>query len=327
MNPDSSEKKRRQFELGNVKIEHLYDMAQQVGYDGSKSSKEKILECLYSADKDKFDSICWQYVNAENSTNFIFIMNGETSKKLKNEMFLILNKLPKTPTMDENLIFLDDYYNNIENDEYNIRINKIKVNQIYRTWNFKKEEMEFQKAHILEKIFVKILFSQNLIIIRTSKLRSAKNIIMSLLTMYFDQIKLLRFSNQEVLEIVKFMTVLRGANLRYESDTEIQSATFSAGLSEKDGILKNLKKSETFRKAWEEGDLRNCRFSNAKSGDKDLDELRSKDAMTIGMNFIEGKIFFKTKVSEEETIRWILDILGNIDLKGKIKKNHRKDFL
>jgi len=201
------------------------------------------------------------------------------------------------------------------------------MNKMYRTWNFDKNEIEFHEAHTLNKIFIKILYSFNLLIVRTSKLGSAKNIIMSLFTNYYDQIKPIRFSKEDVLEIVKFMTILRGANLRYESDTEIQSATFSAGLSEKDGILKNLKKSETFRKAWDEGDLRNCRFSNAKSSDKDLGELRSKDVITLGMNFIESKIFFITKVSEIETIKWILDILGNVDLKGKIKKNYRKDFL
>jgi len=98
MNLNPNEKKRRQFELSNVKIEHLYNMALQVGYSGSKSSKEKILECLYFVDKDKFDSLCWQYVNAENSTNFIFIMEEEVSKKIKSELLLILKKLPKTPT-------------------------------------------------------------------------------------------------------------------------------------------------------------------------------------------------------------------------------------
>ena len=187
--------------------------------------------------------------------------------------------------------------------------------------------MEFKEANELEKIFIKTLFKYNLIIVRTSKFGIAKNILMSTFINFYDKIKPIRFSNDDVLEIVKFMTVLRGANLRYESDTEIQSATFSAGLSEKDGILKNLKKSEKFRKAWEEGELRNCRFSNAKSEDLDLDQLRSKDVVTLGMNFVESKIFFITKVSEEETIKWILDILNNVSLKEKIKKTYRKDFL
>lgn len=327
MNQSHKEKKRRLFELSNVKIEHLNNMAQQVGYSGSKSSKEKIIEYLCSIDKDEFDSLCWQYVNAENSTNFIFIMKEETSKKIKSEILMILNKLPKTPTPDENHIFLDNHYFNIKNDEYNIRLNEIKMNKMLRTWNFDKNEMEFQEAHTLNKIFIKILYGHNLIIVRTSGLGLAKNILMLLFTKYFNQFIPISFSKEDVLEIVKFMMILRGANLRYESDTEIQSATFSAGSSERDGILKNLKKSETFRKAWEEGDLRNCRFSNAKSSDKDSDDLRSKDVVTLGMNFIESKIYFITKVSEEETVKWILDILSNIDLKGKIKKNYKKDFL
>lgn len=77
------EKKRRRFELSKVKIEHLYNMAQEVDYSGSKSSKEKILEHLFSIDKDKFDSLCRQYVNAEDSTNFIFIMEEDTCKRIK----------------------------------------------------------------------------------------------------------------------------------------------------------------------------------------------------------------------------------------------------
>lgn len=248
-------------------------------------------------------------------------------QKDKSEMLMILNKLPKTPIQDENYIFLDEHYFNNEIDEYSIRLNQIKTDKILRTWNFDTNEMEFQETHTLNKIFIKILYSHNIIIIRTKRFASAKDIVMSLFTNYYDTIVPISFSKDDVLVIVKFMTVLRGANLRYERDTEIQSATFSAGSSEKDGILRNLKKSERFRKAWEDGDLRNCRFSDAKSGDRDLEELRSRDVITLGMNFVESKIYFKTKVSEEETIKWILDILSNIDLKGKTKKSYRKDFL
>ena len=145
MNLDNNEKKRRQFELGNVKKEHLYKIALQVGYDGPKRSKEEIYKCLYSIDKDKFNNICRQYVNAENSTNYLFIMDEETSQKLKKETFLILRKLPKTPDSEENSIFLDNSYFSTEDDTYSIRLNQIKMNRVFRTWNFEKKKWNLKK--------------------------------------------------------------------------------------------------------------------------------------------------------------------------------------
>jgi len=257
MSINEYEIKRRKSELSNVKKEHLYDMALKSGYDGSKSSTERIINHLCSIDEDLFNDLSWHYVNAENSTNFLFVMNEELPKKLKPEIILILEKIPKKPNEDSSIFYESNYFSE-KNNEYSIRLNKIKMNRVIRTWNFEKSKMEFQEAHELKKIFIKILFNIGLIIVRTSNLRQAKDILMYLFTKDFDQINAIRFSKDDVLKIVKFMTILRGANLRYETDEEIQSASFSAGLSEKDGILKNLKRSARFRKAWEEGELRNC---------------------------------------------------------------------
>lgn len=327
MSQFTREQKRRLFEIGNLTKKYIYLAAKSAEYNGPKSHQREIEEYLLSIDEDLFEKVCKNYINAENSSNYIFVIKKEDAKKLKEDLPKILKKLPNAPSNDLDNFFLNRSYYDEELDEDNIRLKKVKFAKVIELWNFEKEELDYQDIYDVETFFIKIFYKHNLILVRTRSLASAKRVLSLIITDFSAKINIINFSKTDIIKIIEYMTILRGARLRYESDDEIQSASYSAGESEKDGILKNLKKSAKFKKDLEEGQIRNCRFSIARRSDYDSDKLTSKDVITLGINFMESKIYFSTRLDEEETIEWILNILSNINLESKTKKDYKKEFL
>lgn len=321
------EQKRRLFELKNLTKEHLFVVAKSVGYTGSKNKQDDIYEYLLAIDKNSFEEACKNYINAENSTNFIYVINNEDAIKLKKAIPKILKELPETPSDDLDNYFLNSSFYDDEHDEDNIRLKKVKFVKVIESWNFEKEDLDYQDIYNVDTVFIKVLYKNNLILVRARNLASAKRTLNLLFAEYRDNIHKIHFSKTDIKNIIEYVAILRGARIRYETDDEIQSASYSAGASEKDGTLKNLKKSIKFKKDLEEGHIRNCRFSHARGSDYDSDKLTSKDVITYGINFVESKIYFLTKLDEIETIELILNILSNINLELKTKIDYKKEFL
>ena len=157
------------------------------------------------------------------------------------------------------------------------------------------------------------MYDENILLVRSHRLRVAKDIIKSIFPDYYNEIRLIRFSNEDKINIIASLVILRGANIRFEGDEEVQSAIFTAGKSERNAVLKNLKNSLRFRDAQEGGEIRVCSFSHPRNPEIDISKLTSNDVVTFGINFTQGKIYFLNFLDETETKQWILNILSYIN--------------
>ena len=284
------------------------------GYRGSRSDKEQIEEYLLSIESEEFDRIGRNYIDANRSTNFIFIMDEEVSTEIKRRFNEILGAMPTSPSDDFSNYFLTGHYFNRSEKEQNLRVNKVERDIIYPTWNSELEIIEHKASHEVIKNIIKILYDENLIIVRSHSLRVAKTIIRSIFPDYYNEIRVIRFSDEDKINIIASLAILRGANIRFEGDDEIQSAIFSAGQSERNEALKNLKNSLRFQNAREGGEIRICKFSHPRNPELDVSNLKSKDVVTFGINFTQGKVYFLNFLDELETREWILNILSYINL-------------
>ena len=311
---ETEENLRRLYELGNVKKEFLYKMALDGGYKGPKSDNEQIREFLLSINSEEFERIGRNYIDANRSTNFIFMMEEVLSTKIKRRFNDILGAMPTSPSDDFSNYFLTGhYFNRIENEQ-NLRISKVERDIIYSTWNSELDRIEHKASHEVKKCIIKILYDKNILIVRSHSLRVAKDIIRSIFPDYHNEIKLKIFSENDKINIIASLVILRGANVRFEGDEEVQSAIFTAGQSDRNAVLKNLKDSLRFQNAKEGGEIRVCRFSHPRDPEADVVNLTSKDVVTFGINFTQGKVYFSNFLDESETKEWILNILSYINL-------------
>ena len=194
---ETEENLRRLYEIGNVKKEFLYKMALDGGYKGPKSDNIKIMEFLLSIENEEFRRIGRNYIDANRSTNFIFILEKELCTKIKRRFNDLLEAMPTSPSDDFSNYFLTGHYFNRTDNEQSLRISKVERDIIYSTWNSELERIEHKASHEVKKSIIKILYDENILIVRSNRLRDAKNIIRSVFPDYHSNIKLLRFTEDD----------------------------------------------------------------------------------------------------------------------------------
>lgn len=311
------------WRISGIMQSHLDKIRRDVGeeYGGNKTNFN---DWLLGLDREKLEGLIEEYVDAQNSSNFIYIIQKDIIEDLKRNLPDILKKIPNEPLQKDSYIYLDsekDY-----GDEFRIKINTINIDQIIPYWDFKNKLGKYHRMDRILPVPIRILFDKNLLIIRTSHDKTASMLKEWVLGEFSNKAKRLWFDNENLMKIFEYMAIVRSAHVGYEGESHLQNASYSAGKDSEGGFLNNLKLSEKFIKEIKEGTLRNCNFSIPKDG-KIKERLKSEECVTIGINFLEGKIHFKTHLTEYETNKWIIDIIDNINIERIFtKKIDRRKF-
>ncbi len=300
-----------------VEINHRYQIVE--GND-----VEDIRRAFLDLPGDKVNEILAEYAEAGSITCYIYVLDDDASSFIKKDSQKITNELRATiqPISDARPIVINEARHLPRFNE--IWIDAISLSGKYSYYKFfdehnKKKPVELQKRRIVENIAVRLNIEHGFLVVRTSDnvlADKVKTIVMSIVGGTADR---LHFSNEDVNSILQWAASIRGANFRLER--EVSAISMTAGRDKVSGAIHSLAEAGDFHRYREEGELVSVyiHIQPGKEGahipDEDEKPQPDEDYIGFRINFLGGKIYFKTALSETEIREKVKEVWANVKIK------------
>lgn len=214
--------------LDKLTLDHLKIISEKFEYKGIKR-KDSLINNLVKQDEKMLIDYMDEYIDAENSTNFIFALNSEYSSYFKKSYQVILEKNFQTvPKKNKYSLYLEFYRYNESLDELSIRLNLIKEKNLTPYWDFNRNRKKIQKGFEIITVPLRVLFDYEVIIIRTRNINYAFSILNDLMGDKRNSAKIIEINKEERQKIEDFIHVVRKANIRKNKGQAFQGISFTA---------------------------------------------------------------------------------------------------